>query len=242
MASTCVTDTRFLPKRVSKKSVCNPEQRRRVQGSGDRALLPGGRRFFDYAQNHYGLGKAAQGDENNGSSVVKPGGGFETRHYGSAYFHCNDMGGALRMTVAPPGITMALLRPHEVMKLVHCLLLGSCTCRAYPPPPTTPWVPAFAGTTSAGAVSLAGYFHSSDNFCLLRTALFGHPPGPGSSRIRPDRARGRLRRRTRRVLPARGPSRRCRRNSSTRRTPRLAGRRTWCGRTRGRWSRRSCSW
>ena len=168
MASTCVTDTRFLPKRVSKKSVCNPEQRRRVQGSGDRALLSGGRRFFDYAQNHYGLGKAAQGDENNGSSVVKPGGGFETRHYGSAYFHCNDMGGALRMTVAPPGITMALLRPHEVMKLVHCLLLGSCTCRAYPPPPTTPWVPAFAGTTSAGAVSLAGYFHSDDKFCLLR--------------------------------------------------------------------------
>ena len=38
-------------KRVSKKSVCNPEQRRRVWGSGDMALLPVGRRFFDFAQN-----------------------------------------------------------------------------------------------------------------------------------------------------------------------------------------------
>ena len=36
---------------VSKKSVCNPEQRRRVWGSRDTALLPGGRRFFDFAQN-----------------------------------------------------------------------------------------------------------------------------------------------------------------------------------------------
>ena len=34
-------------------------------------------RFLGFARNHYGLGKAAQGDENNGSSVVKPGGGFE---------------------------------------------------------------------------------------------------------------------------------------------------------------------
>ena len=36
---------------MSKKSVCNPVQRRRVWGSGDKALLPGGRRFFDFAQN-----------------------------------------------------------------------------------------------------------------------------------------------------------------------------------------------
>jgi hypothetical protein len=41
--------------------------------------------------NHCGLGKAAQGDENNGPSVVKPGGGFETRRYGSAYFHSKDV-------------------------------------------------------------------------------------------------------------------------------------------------------
>ena len=54
------------PRRVSKKSVYNPEQRqrRRVWGSGDGGLLPSGRRFFDYAQNHYGLAKAARGDEN----------------------------------------------------------------------------------------------------------------------------------------------------------------------------------
>ena len=43
-------DLDFL-KWVSNKSVCNPEQRRRVGGSGDKALLPGGRRFFDFAQN-----------------------------------------------------------------------------------------------------------------------------------------------------------------------------------------------
>ena len=42
---------RGCSKRVSKKSVCNPEQRRRVWGSGERTLLPGGRRFFDFAQN-----------------------------------------------------------------------------------------------------------------------------------------------------------------------------------------------
>ena len=66
-----ITFNRDFLKWVSIKSVCNPEQRRRVWGSGDKALLPGGRRFFDFAQNdsrfarnHYGLAKAARGDEN----------------------------------------------------------------------------------------------------------------------------------------------------------------------------------
>ena len=36
------------------------------------------------------------------------------------------------------GITMGLLRPHEVMKMGCCLPVGSCTCRAYPPPPPGP--------------------------------------------------------------------------------------------------------
>ena len=43
-------DRDFL-ERLSNKSVCNPEQRRKVGGSGDKAFLPGGRRFFDFAQN-----------------------------------------------------------------------------------------------------------------------------------------------------------------------------------------------
>ena len=39
-------------------------------------------------------------------------------------------------------ITMALLRPHEVIKMGCCLPVGSCTCQAYPPPPPGPWIPA----------------------------------------------------------------------------------------------------
>ena len=42
---------------VTPSAPCNPEQRRGVWESGDRALLSGGRRFFDFAQNdiYYGL-------------------------------------------------------------------------------------------------------------------------------------------------------------------------------------------
>ena len=29
---------------------------------------------------------------------------------------------------------MALFRPHEGMRVGRCLPVGSCTCRAYPPP------------------------------------------------------------------------------------------------------------
>ena len=46
-----ITFNRDFLKWVSIKSVYNPEQRRRVWGSGDKALLPGGRRFFDFARN-----------------------------------------------------------------------------------------------------------------------------------------------------------------------------------------------
>ena len=70
-------DRDFL-KWVSNKSVCNPEQRRKVGGSGDKALLPGGRRFFDFDQ--------------------------------------NDIGGA-HDDIGALGITMALRRPREVMKM-----------------------------------------------------------------------------------------------------------------------------
>ena len=73
-----ITFNRDFLKWVSIKSVCNPEQRRRVWGSGDKALLPGGRRFFDFAQN-------------------------------DSCFARNDIGAL--------GITMALRRPREVMKM-----------------------------------------------------------------------------------------------------------------------------
>ena len=49
-----ITFNRDFLKWLSIKSVSNPEQRRRVQGSGDKAFLPGGRRFFDFAQNDIG--------------------------------------------------------------------------------------------------------------------------------------------------------------------------------------------
>ena len=38
----------------------------------------------------------------------------------------------------PARMTMALFRPHEVMKMRSCLPVGSCTCQAYPPPPPGP--------------------------------------------------------------------------------------------------------
>ena len=48
-------------------------------------------------------------------------------------------------------ITMALLRPHEVMKLGRCLRLGGVHVgRAHPHSP--PWIPAFAGKSVRGVV------------------------------------------------------------------------------------------
>ena len=55
-------------------------------------------------------------------------------------------------------ITMALLRPHEVIKMGCCLPVGSCTCQAYPPPPPGPMDtgPASECGVTFGSVAFAG--------------------------------------------------------------------------------------
>ena len=119
-----------------------------IKGQGwwwDRALPPGGRRFFDYARNHYGLGKSAQGDENNGSSVVKPGG------YGSAYFHSNH---PCRLPPAPPRYeNRGRSSPTVIGAAVPCCNRSGPDILAAP----RPWIPAFAGKTKRGLAGLFSY-------------------------------------------------------------------------------------
>ncbi len=49
----------------------------------------------------------------------------------------SDSSASVGMTKKRVGMTMALLRPHEVMKMGRRLPVRCCACRAYPPPHPT---------------------------------------------------------------------------------------------------------
>ena len=80
------------------------------------------------------------------------------------------------------GITLALLRPHEVMKIGRCLSDGGLTCRAYPPPRPTVDTGSESGKTSEGVASLADYFHNNHP-CPLRSAPQGMKMGCAGWRL-----------------------------------------------------------